>query len=359
MKIDRQSTLRLELNRTVTLNTILGSLGLQPLNRLGRMEYRHRLPALSPMPAARKPELGTEAPAPTQWEPRASETAPSVLTLYLREIGQVKLLSREEEAALALRIQGGAEAAREQMIKANLRLVVAIAHEFDGMGLPLLDLISEGNIGLMKAVDRFNPAKGARLSSYASFWIRARMRLALSHQARTIRVPQHVYAQFHTIHSAAGRLQKLLGHDPTNDEIAQETCLPALEVKRTREAAQPTLSLDAPLNASEEESLAEMVAVENAALEDEAGAEPVTLQHLQDFLLQLSPREQSVLRFRFGLEGGQENTLLEIGRHFGLTRERVRQIQDSALQKLRKKFNAQKLLLLAARCAICRWGTPA
>jgi RNA polymerase primary sigma factor len=359
MKINYRSTLRPEQNRTAALNMVPGLVELESLSRLGRMEYPHRLPALSPLPVASKPELETEAPTPAQFEATPPDTAPSVLTIYLREIGQVKPLSREEEAALVLRIQNGDKAAREQLIKANLRLVVSIAHDFDGLGLHLLDLISEGNIGLMKAVDRFDPTKGARLSFYASFWIKQRMRLALSHYARTIRVPQHVYEKFQTIHAAAHRLQKLLGRDPTDDEIAQETGLPAFRVQRMREAAQPTISLDAPLNGSEEESMADTMPEENSTATEETFADSATVQHLLEFFRQLSPREQSILRSRFGWGCAEERTLEEVGRQFGLTRERVRQIQDSALLKLRKKFKAQKLLLLAARCDICSRSTPA
>jgi RNA polymerase primary sigma factor len=344
--------------RTVESSPVLRPLDPKPVNRLGRTEYRRRVPDFSPMPMVQEQEAETDASAPTQSEPPASDSTASGLTLYLREIGRVKLLSREEEAALARRIQGGDEAAREQMIKANLRMVVTIAHDFDYMGLPLLDLISEGNIGLMKAVDRFDPVIGTRLSTYAYFLIKSSMRQALSHHARTIRMPQHVFDKFQTIHSAAGRLSELLGRDPTNDEIAQETGLPAAWVQRTRAAAQATVSLDAPLNGSEERLIAEVVPGENPTTAEEAFADAATVQNLGEFIGQLSPREQSVLRFRFGLGCAEEKSMGEIGRLFGLTRERVRQIQDSALQKLRKKYKAQKLQWLAARCAMCRWDIP-
>jgi RNA polymerase primary sigma factor len=287
------------------------------------------------------PEASSRASAALPSEPALAGESASVLRLYLREIGQVKLLSREEETALARRVQRGDEEAREQMIKANLRLVVKIAHDYEDMGLPLLDLISEGNLGLMKAVDRFDPAKGAKLSVYAALWIKQCIRRALSNHARTIRVPVYVYDKLLVIHRAALQLQEVLGRDPTHEEIAQHIGLPAGRVQRMRESIQPPVSLDQPFDAPGEKSVAETVPDEQATAPDEALAKAVSLQLLQQHLARLSPREQTVLRHRFGLHEETERTLQELGQEFGLTREGVRQIQNRALAKLRKHFEEQ------------------
>ena len=269
------------------------------------------------------------------WEAgTASETTP-VLMLYCREIGQVKLLEREEEMELLRRAQQGDAAAREQLIKANLRLVVHLAREFEGRGVPLLDLISEGNIGLMRAVDRYDLAKGAKLSVYAAFWIHQRMRRALYRHARLVRVPAYVHARLRAVASASDRLQGTLGRQPSPQELARETGLSARRLHRLREALGSTVSLDAPIGNREGATIAEAVADEQATPPDEALAQAARLEALRQSF------EQLVLRSRFGMEGGAESTLDQIGIQIGLCRERVRRIQNEALAKLRKRLTEQ------------------
>jgi len=259
----------------------------------------------------------------------------SILRLYCREIGRFKVLTREEEVELALRVQHGDEAAREQMIMANLRLVVKIAFDFEGFGLPLLDLISEGNLGLMKAVDRYDPAKGAKLSVYASFWIKNYMRRALCNGVRTIRVPEHLRRDLLTVQHASLRLKELLGRDPTTHEIAQATGLRVDRAQRARDAAQPTVSLDRDLDEGNGSSFADTVADEHAIPPDEALARVAGLQQIEECIGKLDVRERAVLRIRFGLDGNPAGTLDATSKEVGLTREGVRLIQNRALAKLR------------------------
>ena len=275
-------------------------------------------------------------------EPRAAPETTSLLMLYCREIGQVKLLSREEEAELFRCVQQGDAAAREALIKANLRLVVHLARDYEGRGVPLLDLISEGNLGLMKAVDRYDPAKGAKLSVYASFWIHQQMRRSLYNHARTVRVPVNVHAQLRSVNSASVRLQETLGRLPTNEEIAHDIGLSAERLHLTRTALGPTVPLDAPLGDRDDFTAAETIADEHATPPDEALAQASTLESLRRFFGELNAREQLVLGARFGMEGEGENTLDEIGIQMGVSRERVRQIQNDALAKLRKRILDQE-----------------
>ena len=329
-------------------STVSGSCDSGPINGVDRIEGAADAPDFFPCPRPRNSAWKTSL-----WrsKPVTLREPPSVLTLYLREIGRVKLLSREEEIELALRIQQGDESAREQMIKANLRLVVRIAHDFENLGLPLLDLISEGNIGLMKAVEQFDPAKGVKLSVYATFRIKAQICRALSNHGRTIRLPVYVRGELRVINSAAIRLQELLGREPADEEIAQETGLPANKVKRIREAIQGTVSLDAAFNDWKSKSLAETMADENASIPCETPTHTVILEPIHQIMGQLNRRERTVLRSRFGLDGENEKTLDQIGRQLGLTRERIRQIQNQALAKLRKKLRQREVVLLATRCA--------
>ena len=288
--------------------------------------------------APQEPGLTLETPATERFERAAAPETTALLTLYCREIGQVDLLSREEETDLLRRAQQGDAAAREQLIKANLRLVVRLAHEYEGRGLPLLDLISEGNIGLMKAVDHYDSAKGAKLSVYASFWIHQRMRRTLYDHGRTVRVPVHVHAKLRTLNSASTRLQQTLGRLPTNQEIAQETGQQAEGLQLLRDAFSPTVSLDEPMGDPDSKTVAETVADEQAIPPDEALAQDAQMESLEQSFALLSLREQLVLRSRFGMEGGMELTLDEIGDQLGLCRERVRQIQKDALGKLRQRL---------------------
>jgi RNA polymerase primary sigma factor len=288
---------------------------------------------------------GTEAKAPIQTEQARPEQAQPVeetvtngdsLQLYLREIGQVKLLTPAEEIVLAKRIKRGDKSAREHMIKANLRLVVKIARDYENLGLPLLDLINEGNIGLMKGVERFDPKKGAKLSTYASWWIKQAIKRALANQSKTIRLPVHVVDKVAHIRRAEMRLREALDRDPTDEEVAEELGIDAKRVRRYRQASRAPVSLDAPIGDDENDRVSEVVADPNAALPSEKLVYESDNALVQEILATLPEREREILAMRFGLVDGKERTLEEVGEHFGVTRERIRQIQEQALKTIRK-----------------------
>jgi RNA polymerase primary sigma factor len=258
------------------------------------------------------------------------------IRLYLREIGQVKLLTPDEEIQLAARIKKGDKKAREHMIKANLRLVVKIARDYEGIGLPLLDLISEGNIGLMKAVERFDPAKGGKLSTYGSWWIKQSIKRALANQSKTIRLPVHLVDKISKMRRTAMKLQEMLGHEPSDEELADEMGMTASRVRQMRQAAIRPASLDAPIGDDDSNNFSDVVQDENATSPYENLEDKTVVNMLQDMVKHLDEREATILRYRFGLDGGTEKTLEEVGVKFGVTRERVRQIQNLALKKLRK-----------------------
>ena len=260
----------------------------------------------------------------------------TAIRLYLREIGQVKLLTPQEEIELAARIKKGDKKAREHMIKANLRLVVKIARDYEGIGLPLLDLISEGNIGLMKAVERFDPKKGGKLSTYGSWWIKQSIKRALANQSKTIRLPVHLVDKISKMRRTAMKLQEELGHEPTDEELADELGTTALRIRQMRQAAVRPASLDAPIGDDDSNNFSDVVQDENAVSPYENLEDKTVTGMLQDMVKHLNEREATILRYRFGLDGGSEKTLEEVGVKFGVTRERVRQIQNLALRKLRK-----------------------
>jgi RNA polymerase primary sigma factor len=261
------------------------------------------------------------------------------LQLYLREIGQVKLLTPTEELALARRIQRGDRKAREQMITANLRLVVKIAREYEGLGLPLLDLINEGNIGLMKSVMRFDPNKGAKLSTYSSWWIKQAIRRALSNQSKTIRLPVHVIDKMAHIRKAEVKLRELLDHEPTDEEVAGELGLNPRRVRQYRDAARAPVSLDSPIGKEDDSSsISEIVADANAAAPFDEIVKDNDNELVMEVLATLDARESKILAMRFGLDNGRPKTLEDVGKRLGVTRERIRQIQEQALQKMRVKF---------------------
>jgi RNA polymerase primary sigma factor len=222
------------------------------------------------------------------------------------------------------------------MIKANLRLVVKIAHDYEGFGLPLLDLISEGNIGLMKAVERFDPSKGGKLSTYGSWWIKQSIKRALANQSKTIRLPVHLVDKISKMRRVAMKLQEVFGREPTDEELAEELGMTPSRVAQMRTAAIRPASLDAPIGDDESNNYSEIIADENADTPYEQLEEQTVTRMLQEMVKTLDPREATILRYRFGLDGGSEKTLEEVGEKFGVTRERVRQIQNIALNKLRK-----------------------
>jgi len=262
--------------------------------------------------------------------------ADTAIKLYLREIGLVKLLTPQEEIELAAKIKKGDKKAREQMIKANLRLVVKIARDYEGIGLPLLDLISEGNIGLMKAVERFDPAKGGKLSTYGSWWIKQSIKRALANQSKTIRLPVHLVDKISKMRRVGMKLQEELGREPTDEELAEELGMTAARVRQMRMAAIRPASLDAPIGDDESNNFSDVVQDENASSPYKDLEDKTVTGMLQEMVKHLDDREATILRFRFGLDGGTEKTLEEVGEKFGVTRERVRQIQNLALKKLRK-----------------------
>jgi RNA polymerase primary sigma factor len=304
---------------------------------------RPRLAAKPVAPAATAPvpaTAGALPPPPPEVESgereRQAYDGDSAIKLYLREIGQVKLLTPQEEIELAARIKKGDKKAREHMIKANLRLVVKIARDYEGIGLPLLDLISEGNIGLMKAVERFDPKKGGKLSTYGSWWIKQSIKRALANQSKTIRLPVHLVDKISKMRRVAMKLQEELGREPTDEELGEELGLSARRVGQMRLASVRPTSLDAPLGDDDSTMFSEIVQDENADTPYESLEEKTVTGMLQEMVTKLDEREATILRFRFGLDGGPERTLEDVGVKFGVTRERVRQIQNIALRKLRR-----------------------
>ena len=257
------------------------------------------------------------------------------LALYIREISKTPLLSREEEVALAERVMAGDQEARAHMIKANLRLVIKIAKDYSGYGLPLSDLISEGNIGLMTAVDRYDPEKGAKLSSYASWWIKQSVKRALANQGKTIRLPVHAVEKIARVRRITSLMTEALGREPSNEELSEETGIPLKKLSMIRQAAQRPTSLDAPLNETEQTSFGDVIGDESALDPLEALTSSNLHEQLDDLLGLLDERETKIINSRFGLNGKKPMNLEEVGREFGVTRERIRQLQNKALEKMR------------------------
>jgi RNA polymerase primary sigma factor len=274
------------------------------------------------------------APDPARLEWARGDT----LQLYLNEIGRVKLLNREEEMQLAKRIKRGDKRAREQMITANLRLVVKIARDYEGLGLPLLDLINEGNIGLMKGVERFDPNKGAKLSTYAAWWIKQSIMAALANQSKTIRLPAHVIERLAKMRRAEVELHDTFDREPTDQELADHLGLDARRIRQYRQAAKAPVSLDAPLGENEPNRIADVVADPNAAAPFDRIVQENDAGLVRDAMAGLTERETAILGLRFGLDGAKPKTLEEIGAQFNLSRERIRQIQDEALVKMRAEI---------------------
>ncbi|HET8992098.1 MAG TPA: RNA polymerase sigma factor RpoD [Candidatus Saccharimonadales bacterium] len=272
------------------------------------------------------------------------DVADDSVRLYLREIGKIPLLSSEEELALAKRVVAGDKDAKDQMAEANMRLVVSIAKRYVGRGLDLLDLIQEGNTGLLRAVEKFDPDKGFKFSTYATWWIRQAITRAIADQARTIRIPVHMVETINKLLRTQRRLTQELNREPTNEEIAKEMEIDVDKVEHIMKIKQDISSLDASIRDDEEDSvLADFIEDEDTVSPEESATGQLLKEQVKDMLGALTDREQKILKLRFGLEDGKSHTLEEVGQEFSVTRERIRQIEAKALAKLRKHRDAKKL----------------
>ncbi len=259
-------------------------------------------------------------------------------TIYMREVGETKLLTLQEEIDLAKRVKKGDKKAREHMIKANLRLVVKNARDYENSGLPLLDLVSEGNIGLMKAVERFDPAKGAKFSTYAAYWIKQAIWRALANQSKMIRLPVHVVDKLFHIRRAEAKMHDELQREPTDQELSDELNIPAKRIAQYRKASIRPSSMDSVISEGDSHTFADIIPDEKTETPYRHLEEKTNTDMIREVLTTLDAREQKILRYRFGLGDDEEQTLEEIGVKFGVTRERIRQIQEEALGKLRRKI---------------------
>ena len=263
--------------------------------------------------------------------------------MYLKEIGKISLLSAEEEVELAKAMAEGDEKAKEKMIEANLRLVVSIAKRYVGHGMFLLDLVQEGNLGLIKAVDKFDYTKGYKFSTYATWWIRQAITRAIADQGRTIRIPVHMVETINRVHRASHALVQELGRDATTEEIAGKLNVPVSKVEEILKVAQEPISLETPIGEEDDSHLGDFIPDEVATRPSEATSYTMLREQLEEVLATLSPREEQVLRMRFGLLDGRSHTLEEVGKAFDVTRERIRQIESKALRKLRHPSRSKKL----------------
>ncbi len=266
--------------------------------------------------------------------------------LYLREIGKIPLLSAEEELALAQRVVAGEKKAKDKMAEANMRLVVSIAKRYSGRGLDFLDLIQEGNTGLLRAVEKFDPDKGFKFSTYATWWIRQAITRAIADQARTIRIPVHMVETINKLLRTQRRMTQELNREPTIEELAKELEMEPEKVEYVMKIKQDITSLDAGVgrDGDEEDSvLRDFIEDEDSATPEESAASQLLKEQVQEILSTLSDREQKIIKMRFGLENGKSHTLEEVGQEFAVTRERIRQIEAKALAKLRKHKDSKKL----------------
>ncbi|MBO5140841.1 MAG: RNA polymerase sigma factor RpoD [Peptococcaceae bacterium] len=263
--------------------------------------------------------------------------------MYLKEIGRVPLLTAEEEIELAKRMEQGDEEAKKKLAEANLRLVVSIAKRYVGRGMLFLDLIQEGNLGLIKAVEKFDYGKGFKFSTYATWWIRQAITRAIADQARTIRIPVHMVETINKLIRVSRQLLQELGRDPTPEEIAAAMEIPVERVREIQKVAQEPVSLETPIGEEEDSHLGDFIEDEDAPAPAEAASYILLKEQLESVLDTLTPREEKVLRLRFGLDDGRSRTLEEVGQEFGVTRERIRQIEAKALRKLRHPSRSRKL----------------
>ena len=263
--------------------------------------------------------------------------------MYLREIGRVALLNKEQEVELAKRIEKGDKRAHDELAEANLRLVVSIAKKYIGRGLPLLDLIQEGNTGLLRAVDKFDYKRGYKFSTYATWWIRQAITRAIADQARTIRIPVHMVETINKLVRTQRRLVQDLGREPLPEEIAAEMEIEVEKVQHILKISQETVSLEAPVGEEDDSRLGDFILDEDTQTPEDSAATQLMKDNIREVLGQLTPREQKILKMRFGLDSGKTHTLEEVGSEFGVTRERIRQIEAKALTKLRKRTESRRL----------------
>ena len=263
--------------------------------------------------------------------------------VYLKEIGRVPLLSAEEEVELAIRMSEGDVAAKKRLSEANLRLVVSIAKRYVGRGMQFLDLIQEGNLGLIKAVEKFDHTKGFKFSTYATWWIRQAITRAIADQARTIRIPVHMVETINKVKKVNSQLLHENGHEPTNEQIAEKLEMPVEKVREIMRVAQEPVSLETPIGEEEDSHLGDFIPDEDAPAPSDVASHTMLKEQLAEVLSTLTPREEKVLRLRFGLEDGRSRTLEEVGKEFNVTREHIRQIEAKALRKLRHPSRSKKL----------------
>ena len=290
---------------------------------------------------SRDPSDYRETPDPAH---RPSESSHPAVRIYLREIGTIPLLTPKEEIALAARIKQGDREARALMITANLRLVVTIAHDYVDLGLPLLDLVSEGNIGLMQAVERFDPAKGAKLSTYAIWWIKRSMKRALANQSKTIRLPIHLVQKISKMRRISLQMHDELGREPTDDELAEAIGITNHIVSQLKAVSTRPSSMNAPISDDDSSEFGDIVRDENARTPFEFVSNQNLRDQMNDLFTPLDERERKIIVKRFGLDGGKPKTLAEVGKQFGVTRERIRQLQNLALAKMRLELRQKEEL---------------
>ena len=302
-------------------------------------------PTIDDMEAIENGELGA---APTdeelaRYDDLGEGKLDDPVRMYLKEIGKIKLLSPEEELEVAKRMAAGDEEARKRMSEANLRLVVSIAKRYVGRGMQLLDLIQEGNLGLMKAVEKFDYTKGYKFSTYATWWIRQSITRAIADQARTIRIPVHMVETINRVLRTSHSMVQSLGREPTTEEVAKELHMDVSKVEEIMKIAQEPVSLETPVGEEEDSHLGDFLPDTDASQPPEEASYALLREQLEDVLATLTPREQQVLRMRFGLQDGKPHTLEEVGKEFDVTRERIRQIESKALRKLRHPSRSKKL----------------
>ena len=272
----------------------------------------------------------------------AFEDTDTGFQLYLRQIGEYPLITVEEEVVLAGRIKKGDQEARHKMVRSNLRLVVKIARDYSNFGLPLLDLISEGNIGLMKAVERFDPQKGGKLSTYAAWWIKQSIKRALANQSKTIRLPVHLVDKIAKLRRVSAQLTEELGREPTDQELAEEVGMAEAKVAALKSAAIRPTSLDQPISDDDSTALGDIIGDDHAFDPYEILRDKDLRDEVGDLLAVLDDRERKIINCRFGLDGQKSKTLEEVGVKFGVTRERIRQLQNIALRKLRRALSKKE-----------------